>query len=56
MFTSTAMPHRVCLWEKKANGVFFLGEKKELPFEKLDGILIDGSSRVTFYFGKNNYG
>ena len=32
------------------------GERKELPFEKLDGILIDGSSRITFYFRKNNYG
>lgn len=41
---------------KKLMEYFFLGEKKELPFEKLDGILIDGSSRVTFYFGKNNYG
>ena len=24
--------------KKNANGVFFLEEKKELPFEKLDGI------------------
>ncbi len=31
------------------------GKRKELPFEKLDGILIDGSSKITFYFRKNNY-
>lgn len=40
--------------EKNATGVFL--PREELPFEKLDGILIDGSSRVTFYFKKNNYG
>lgn len=43
---------RVLFMEKNANGVFLPGERKELPFEKLDGILIDGSSRITFYFRK----
>lgn len=43
---------RVLFMEKYATGVFLSEERKELPFEKLDGILIDGSSRVTFYFRK----
>ena len=47
---------RVLFMGKNATGVFLPEEGKELPFEKLDGILIDGSSRVTFYFRKNNYG
>lgn len=31
-------------------------QKNEIPFEKLDGVLLDGSSRVCFFFGKLNLG